>query len=93
MIVFSTSIWYFFVFLFVIGIINISRGLFYKRKAAELAELDRTQPLMVTTSAPAYVSQTVQAVYANPTYAPPPQQQQQQYPNGAQPYVYAYPAK
>ena len=54
------SVWYFFLFIMIAGLINVGRGIFYYVKANELAELDRTQPLQAQTFASPIVVQMQQ---------------------------------
>jgi hypothetical protein len=71
------AVWWCFIFMFLIGCVNLYRGVFYLRKANELDELDRTNPIVVSQPTQYYSTPIqTQAVYANPIYS---QQQQPQY--------------
>ena len=65
------SVWFFFLLLLIVGLINVGRGIFYLVKANELAELDRTQPIQAQAQAQTFSSPIVVQVQQQ-------QQQQQQ---------------
>lgn len=71
------QIWYFFLFMLLIGLVNVGRGVFFLQKANELDELDRTQPI---------VAQPVTPVIVQVQYGQQPYGQQGQPAQG-----YAYP--